>query len=56
MKLSGLNLYDVRFTSKDSSKKEDLQDFGRENLKEESNSSKKLYMLYLLLLSLELPL
>lgn len=41
MKLSGLNLYDVRFTSKDSSKKEDLQDFGRENLKEESNSSKK---------------
>lgn len=29
MKLSGLNLYDVRFTSKDSSKKEDLQDFGR---------------------------
>lgn len=42
MKLSGLNLYDVRFTSKDSSKKEDLQDFGRENLKEESNSSKKI--------------
>lgn len=41
MKLSGLNLYDVRFTSKDSSKKEDSQDFGRENLKEESNSSKK---------------
>lgn len=41
MKLSGLNLYDVRFTSKDSSKKEDLHDFGRENLKEESNSSKK---------------
>ena len=41
MKLSGLNLYDVRFTSKDSSKKGDLQDFGRENLKEESNSSKK---------------
>lgn len=41
MKLSGLNLYDVRFTSKDSSKKEDLQDFGRENLKEESNSSQK---------------
>lgn len=41
MKLLGLNLYDVRFTSKDSSKKEDLQDFGRENLKEESNSSKK---------------
>lgn len=41
MKLSGLNLYDVRFTSKDSSKKEDLQDFGRENLKVESNSSKK---------------
>ena len=42
MKLSGLNLYDVRFTSKDSSKKEDSQDFGRENLKEESNSSKKI--------------
>ena len=41
MKLSGLNLYDVRFTSKDSSKKEDSQDFGRENLKEESNSSKR---------------
>lgn len=41
MKLSGLNLYDVRFTSKDSNKKEDSQDFGRENLKEESNSSKK---------------
>lgn len=41
MKLLGLNLYDVRFTSKDSSKKGDLQDFGRENLKEESNSSKK---------------
>ncbi len=49
MKLSGLNLYDVRFTSKDSSKKEDSQDFGRENLKEESNSSKKVvYALYAL--------
>ena len=40
MKLSGLNLYDVRFTSKDSSKEDASQDFGKGDLKEESNSSK----------------
>lgn len=41
MKISGIDLYSTPFTSKKRDEKEDSQDFGRENLKEESNSSKK---------------
>lgn len=40
MKISGIDLYSPQFTSKKWDKKEDSQDFGKGDLKEESNSSK----------------
>ena len=42
MKISGIDLYSTTFTSKKRDKKEDSQDFGKGDLKEESNSSKKI--------------
>ena len=41
MKISGIDLYSPQFTSKKWDKKEDSQDFGKGDLKEESNSSKE---------------
>ena len=41
MKISGIDLYRPQFTSKKWDKKEDSQDFGKGDLKEESNSSKE---------------
>ncbi len=47
MKLSGLNLYDVRFTSKDTSKKEKPLDLSDNDLKDSSQKSSKKVILTL---------
>lgn len=47
MKLSGLNLYDVRFTSKETSKKEKSQDLSDNDLKDSSQQSSKKVVLTL---------
>ena len=41
MKISGIDLYSTPFTSKKRDKEDASQDFGKGDLKEESNSSRK---------------